>query len=46
MLELVNVRGDALIVEGEVNRPSLTVEPYPKDWLRPSVFRAAFRMSS
>jgi hypothetical protein len=45
MLELMNVRGDALVVEGEVSRPALTVEPYPKHWLRPSVFRAAFRIS-
>lgn len=45
MLELINVRGDALVVEGEVNRPALTVQPYPKHWLRPRVFRAAFRIS-
>lgn len=46
LLELANVRGDALVVEGSVTRPSLTVEPYPKDWMRQSVFRAAFRISS
>ena len=45
MLELINARGDALAVESEVDRPALTVEPYPKHWLRPSVFRAAFRIS-
>lgn len=44
LLELANVRGDALVVEGEVTRPSLTVEPYPKEWIRPSVFKAAFRI--
>lgn len=44
MLELTNVRGDALVIEGEVTRPSLTVEPYPKHWVRQSVFKAAFRL--
>lgn len=44
MLELANVRGDALMIEGEVSRPSLTVEPYPKHWVRQSVFKAAFRL--
>ncbi|MEQ1901852.1 MAG: DUF1833 family protein [Devosia sp.] len=46
LLELANVRGDALVVEGEISRPALTAEPYPKDWVRPSVFRAAYRISS
>lgn len=44
LLELSNVRGDALVVEGELGRPSLTVQPYPKHWIRPSVFKAAFRL--
>lgn len=44
MLELTNVRGDALVIDGEVSRPSLTVEPYPKHWVRQSVFKAAFRL--
>jgi hypothetical protein len=44
MLEMANVRGDALVVEAEVSRPSLTVEPYPKHWIRQSVFKAAFRL--
>lgn len=44
MLELGNVRGDALVVEGELTRPSLTVEPWPKHWIRASVFKAAFRL--
>lgn len=43
MLEMANVRGDALVIEAEVARPSLTVEPYPKHWVRQSVFKAAFR---
>jgi hypothetical protein len=43
-LELANVRGDALVVEGELSRPSLTVEPWPKHWIRASVFKAAFRL--
>lgn len=43
-LELGNVRGDALIVEGELTRPSLTVEPWPRHWVRASVFKAAFRL--
>lgn len=42
LLELVNVRGDALVVEAEVARPSLTSEPYPRHWIRASVFKAAF----
>jgi len=44
MLELGNVKGDALVVEGELTRPSLTVEPWPKHWIRASVFKAAFRL--
>lgn len=44
MLELGSVRGDALVVEGELTRPSLTVEPWPKHWVRQSVFKAAFRL--
>lgn len=44
LLELANVRGDALVVEGELSRPSLSVQPYPKHWIRPSVFKAAFRL--
>ncbi len=44
MLELADVRGDALVVEGTLSRPSLTVEPYPKHWIRASVFKAAFRL--
>lgn len=44
MLEMANVRGDALVVEGELSRPSLTVEPWPKHWIRASVFKAAFRL--
>jgi len=43
-LELANVRGDALIVEGELTRPSLTVEPWPKHRIRPSVFKAVNRL--
>lgn len=43
-LEISNVRGDALLIEGELTRPSLTVEPWPKMWIRSSVFRAAFRL--
>jgi hypothetical protein len=46
LLELVNVRGDALVVEGEVARPRLTEQPWPKHWMRPSVFRAAARVTS
>lgn len=46
LLELANVRGDALLLEGEVTRPALTQEPYPKDWMRQSVFRGAYRISS
>lgn len=46
MLDLINVRGDASVVEGEVARPQLTSQPYPKHWLRPSVFKAAFRLSA
>lgn len=46
LLDLVNVRGDALVIEAELARPALSSEPYPKDWLRPSVFRAAFRLSA
>jgi hypothetical protein len=46
LLELANVRGDALVVEGAITRPQLTVEPYPKDWMRQSVFRAAYRLSA
>lgn len=44
LLELANVRGDALVVEGELTRPSLTVEPWPRYWIRQSVFKAAFRL--
>ncbi len=44
MLELANVKGDALVVEGELSRPSLTVEPWPKHWIRASVFKAAYRL--
>lgn len=43
-LELANVRGDALVVEGELTRPSLSVEPWPNRWIRASVYRAAFRL--
>lgn len=46
LLDLVNVRGDALVVEAEVAHVSLTSEPYPKHWLRPSVFKAAYRLSA
>lgn len=46
MLELADVRGDALLVEGTVSRPQLTDQPYPKDWMRPSVYRAAYRLSA
>lgn len=45
MLELANVSGDALIVEGELMRPSLTVQPWPNQWVRASVFKAAFRLT-
>lgn len=44
MLEMANVRGDALVVEAELQRPALTVEPWPKHWIRQSVFRAAYRI--
>lgn len=44
LLELSNVRGDALVVEGELGRPSLTVQPYPKHWIRPAEFLAVFRL--
>lgn len=44
LLELANVRGDALVVEGELTRPSLTTVPYPNRWIRQSVFRAAYRL--
>lgn len=44
MLELADVKGDALIVEGSLSRPSLTVEPWPKHWVRASVFKAAYRL--
>jgi len=44
MLELGNVKGDPLVVEGELTRPSLTVEPWPKYWIRQSVFKASFRL--
>ena len=43
-LELANVRGDAMIVEGELTRPSLSVEPWPKHRIRPSVFKAVNRL--
>lgn len=44
MLELSDVQGDALVIEGEVTRPQLTQEPYPKQWIRQSVFKAAYRV--
>lgn len=44
MLELADVKGDALIVEAALSRPSLTVEPWPKHWVRASVFKAAYRL--
>lgn len=44
MLELADVRGDALVVEGTLSRPSLTVEPWPRHWIRASAFKAAFRL--
>lgn len=44
MLELADVSGDALVVEGTLTRPSLTVEPWPRHWIRASVFKAAFRL--
>jgi len=44
MLELAEVKGDALVVEGTLTRPSLTVEPWPRHWVRASVFKAAFRL--
>lgn len=46
LLELINARGDALVVEADVARPRLTQQPWPKHWLRPSVFRAAARYGS
>ena len=44
MLELANISGDALVIGGELTRPSLTVEPWPRHWIRASVFKAAFRL--
>jgi hypothetical protein len=43
LLELRNIRGDAMTLEGSLVWPSLTVEPWPWDWIRPAKFRAAFR---
>lgn len=46
LLDLCNVRGDALVVEAELQRPQVTQYPYPQDWIRQSVFRAAYRLSA
>ena len=42
-LELTNVRGDALAVEGEVSRRSRAVKRWPKYWISQRVYKAAFR---
>lgn len=44
LFEMSNVRGDAMVVEAELSRPSLTVQPYPKHWIRPAVFKAMYRL--
>lgn len=42
-LELTNVRGDALAVEGEVSRRSRAVKRWPKYWISQRVYKAASR---
>lgn len=45
-LELHNVEGDGLEVQGDISWPILRNEPWPKDTVRPSKYRAAFRALS
>jgi len=42
-LELRNIRGDALTVEGDLSYPGLENEPYPMDRISASEFPAAYR---
>jgi hypothetical protein len=46
LMEIRNVRGDAMEVSADIAWPSLTKEPWPQDWMRPSKFGAAFRALS
>ena len=43
LLKVQNVRGDALVIEGDLTRPFLVQEYWPREWMRPAKFRAAFR---
>ena len=44
LLQVRNVRGDALSIEGDLTRPFLVQERWPKEWIHPGKFRAAFRV--
>lgn len=43
LLRLQNIEGDALVVQGELTRQPITTAAWPKNWIRPGKFRAAFR---
>lgn len=42
-LELRDVQIDAMQVVGNLVRPDLTTEPYPRNWIRPGKYVAAMR---
>lgn len=42
-LRLATVQGDAMMIEGSLTWPSLTTAPWPRQWVRPGKYRAAFR---
>lgn len=42
-LLLQNVKGNALTLEGDLSRTSLTHEPWPKEWINAAKFKSAYR---
>lgn len=42
-LILRDVQGDAMSFQGELVRPDLTREPWPREWIRPARYRAAMK---
>jgi hypothetical protein len=42
-LKLQNVKIDAMLAEGDLLRPQISTAAWPKQWIRPAKFKAAFR---
>lgn len=42
LLNIQNVKGDALVIEGDLTWPQLTELLWPKGWIRPGKYLAAF----